>query len=656
MPIQVLPQTLINQIAAGEVVENMASAVKELVENSLDAGARRIEVSLENNLRDAIVADDGSGMDRQDAELSLQRHATSKIRTSEDLFNLHTRGFRGEAVPSIASVSRMEVQTRPASRPHGTRIVVEGGVVERIEPAGCPPGTRIAVRDLFFNTPPRRKFLKGAIAEMNAILRAVVRQALASPGVGFVVRRDGEVVLELHEGDDLKGRFRALMGSKVDAGLLDAGFERGGVRVHGCVARPSNTQADRRSGFLFVNGRPFAARAIQAAIEQAGRGFVMAGRFPIYCLFIEVDPGTVDVNVHPAKEEVRFHDERFVAGTCYHAVRNAFEAAGIVPEVRLGEGGAPDGDGAAPAAAPPSPPSPSGEAPPSQPGFFDSPMAFVNRAFDRKRAREAQVDWELEARKAERQPAAAGELGWAATTPSPASRADAELLDAAAARPPDAPPSEASGPKAPVFAAPGEKPDPDFWDQPYDPEPLGQVDLAYIVARFGPDLLIIDQHAAHERLRFLEIQRRAAAPERQSLLAPIAVDVPADRRGAFGELAEALAECGFELEPMGPRAWNVVAVPADLPSLDARQMILDLLDEMDAGGGARGMDELRERVRIRAACHSSIRAGARLSMAEMRALLEQMRREQLSFTCPHGRPTLVRLTRGELDKQFKRTP
>ncbi|MBX3730263.1 MAG: ATP-binding protein, partial [Candidatus Sumerlaeia bacterium] len=247
MKIQVLPQTLINQIAAGEVVVNLACAVKELVENSIDAGATHIEVELGNDMRNVVVVDDGCGMGREDAELCLQRHATSKIRTPDDLFRLTTRGFRGEALPSIASVSRMEIRTRPAEELAGTRIVVEGGTIEAIEPVGCPVGTRIAVRDLFHNTPARRKFLKSDTAEANALMHTLVRQALAVPRVGLRVVRDGQVRLDLPTGQSLAERFLGVIGSRADEGaLLELVYEREGVRVTGLLVQPQTGRGDRR--------------------------------------------------------------------------------------------------------------------------------------------------------------------------------------------------------------------------------------------------------------------------------------------------------------------------------------------------------------------------------------------------------------------------
>lgn len=626
MPIQVLPQTLINQIAAGEVVVNMASVVKELVENALDAAARHIEVAVSADLRDVTITDDGHGMDRDDAELALQRHATSKIRRAEDLFDLRTRGFRGEALPSIASVSRMELITRPANALAGTRVVVEGGAIHRIEPHGSATGTRIAIRDLFYNTPARRKFLKSATSELNAVLHLVTRQALAAPEVAFRVVREGQALLELPPDQPLGERLRDVAGARVGDRLLDIDHATA-ARVHGVLAPPqTDSRGDRRGEFLFVNNRPFSSRTLSAAIEQACRGFLMVGRFPIFALFVEIEPGDVDINVHPTKEEVRFRDERAIAGACHHAVKATLEAHGFTPEMHL--------DDATPLASPDHTPSLPSMRPPSAfraPGFTPSQGAtpqelpgFFTRA-------------DIIARPMAQAPAHALDIV-----------AAARAAGAMASSPPRAATKEI------IHASPDERPAVGFWSQSAELEVLGQIADTFIVARFGTDLLVIDQHAAHERLRYLELRARPRDTHAQLLLVPLVLEVPPDRLGAFEALRPRLEALGFALEPFGPRAWSINAVPMDLAGLDAVRIVMDLLDEAEDAPAMDRLDDLRDRVLIRAACHSSIRGGDRLTHGEMAALLDRMRAHQLSLTCPHGRPTVLRLGREELEKRFGR--
>ncbi|MEQ8819255.1 MAG: DNA mismatch repair endonuclease MutL [Sumerlaeia bacterium] len=643
MPIQVLPQTLINQIAAGEVVVNMASVVKELVENAIDAGARNITVELSGDALDLVVSDDGCGMDREDAELCLQRHATSKIRTTDDLFHLMTRGFRGEALASIAAVSRMEIRTRRREDLSGSLVAVEGGLIDRMESVGCPAGTRIAIRDLFFNTPARKKFLKSSTGEANAVATMLTRQALAAWPVGIKFLRNDRVDMDFPSGQSLADRFLALMGSRIEHGLLELDYlqdrDRGGQHVFGYLAQPLSSRHDRRCEYLFVNGRPFSSRPITAAIEQACRGFIMIGRFPIFCLFIELDPAEVDINVHPTKEEVRFRNERAVASAAYHAARIALEGAGFVPEMHLaGRSGAsapapaaPQPEGQSPESPPPNStaPRPAPPGPSYQPAFFQSPEALVAKAFDRKRARDVQTDLTVELAKSE----------WKMAEQD---RQRRERI-------------------APTAAAPGEQPEATgFWDRPYAPEPLGQIDETFLVVRYGPDLVLVDQHAAHERLRYLQLQRVEHDSHAQALLVPATLDVPPDRAAAMEALAQALAPAGFALEPFGGATWAINAVPGDLSASQAVEVIQDLLEDDDLPGdpsrlGPDHLEALREKWMIRAACHSSIRAGQRLTREEMDELLLQMRSERLSFTCPHGRPTIICLSRHELDRSFKRT-
>ncbi len=652
MPVKVLPQTLINQIAAGEVIVRMASVVKELVENSIDAGATRIEVLVDAGARDLEVRDNGSGMDREDAELALQRHATSKIESLDDLLALQTRGFRGEAVPSIASVSRLEMQTRPHDALSGTRVVVEGGRIVRIEPAGCPPGTRMIVRELFYNVPARRKFIKTPASELNAVMATLMRQAMAQPAIGFRVERGGQTVMELPEGQTLADRFQGILSGQIKRPLLHLDFERDGCRVAGLLAHPHEARGDRRSQFFFVNGRPFASRPLAAALEQACKGYVMAGRFPICCVMVECGAGEVDFNVHPTKDEVRFQNERLVAGTVYHAARHALEGC----EDLMGEMQFPKREDAPEPPSPAEPPaaaaSPESSTPqpepagrPAQggasgspfPGFFDSPERLLQRAFDRKQHRTTQPDILA--------PPAAGRTAEAESPPS--------APHPAPAKPPRLPRIRTQEGE-PASAGPGERPDPSFWDGAGDPEPLGQVAETYIVARHRGALLVVDQHAAHERLVYLRLKRRPAGTESQPLLLPMTVELTAAQSETLRELAPLFGEQGFDLEPFGPRSWLLKSVPADLPEFDPVPLLTGMIDDYEEARRVDALEELRDRLLIRAACHGSIRAGAVLSREEMAALLRQIKEERLSLTCPHGRPTIVRLSREELDRQFKR--
>ncbi len=641
MPIEILPQTLINQIAAGEVVVRMASVAKELVENSIDADSSRIEVSVTNEARNLEIRDNGIGMDREDAELCLQRHATSKIRTQQDLVSLATRGFRGEALPSIASVSRLEIQTRPRDHLSGSRILVEGGHIEKIEKFGCPPGTRIQVRDLFYNTPARLKFLKSKVSEMNAIMSTITRQALAQPDIAFSVRRDTKELLDLPEGQDLTARFRSLLGAQIKRETILVDFARDDIHVTGIMAHPLDARGDRRGQYLFVNERPFSSKQIIGALEQACRGFVMTSRFPVFALFIQIPPGEVDFNVHPTKEEVRFQDERRVSGTVYRAVEAAFQGSRtLVGEVQLEDridpSRAEEQDKGTPGKeAGTSASSGTGESNSRPPSFFTSPDQLVRRAFDRKQSHvKNQSDWLVERERNE-----------------PVVSYPTE--EKAAKRIPNVYRKRGSGSEL-IAAGPGEYPDPGFWRQGIEPVALGQVSETYIMARYGDDLLIIDQHASHERLVYLELKKQNRQIDQQPLLVPITIELSPAQSEIVSGFQERLQELGFDLSEFGPRTWAVNAVPTDLPEFDPVPLILELVEDLEDEKKINALDDLRDRIMIRTACHSAIRAGEILSLEKQQELLNQIKREKLSLTCPHGRPTIVRLGKQELDKQFKR--
>ena len=338
MTIQILPELLVNRIAAGEVIVRPASVVKELLENAIDAGATRVAVEIGNACRDITVRDDGQGISRPDAALVLVRHATSKITQFDDLYDLGTRGFRGEALASIASVARVQILTRRKGDIAGTRITAEGPAEPRIESAGAPEGTEIRVRELFFNTPPRLKFLKSPASELNQILQMVTRQAFVRPDIGFSVTNEKGMMFDLPPGQDWTDRVASLLGGGVREHLLDVDEERHGVHVTGFVLRPAASRKDRRNQYFFVNGRPIASRAMSFVLQQAYKGVIMVQRYPVCVLNLTLPPGEVDLNVHPTKEEVRFRSESLVHGVLHRVVHGRLQRANLMPTVTFGEG------------------------------------------------------------------------------------------------------------------------------------------------------------------------------------------------------------------------------------------------------------------------------------------------------------------------------
>lgn len=611
-----LPKDLIDQIAAGEVVVRPASVVKELVENSIDAQARHIYISVDNALRDIAVGDDGSGMARADARLALERHATSKIRSLEDLQAIRTRGFRGEALPSIAAVSRLTLTTRRPEDLAATCIVVEGGQVKEEKPIGAPPGTKVVVRDLFFNTPARLKFLKSPATELGQLTRAVVRQALASPSVAFRLVNRGRAFLDLPADQSLRSRVQQVLGLD-PKDMIAVDFEKYGVRVEGFVAKPIEARRDRRHQFFFVNGRPVADRTMAFAVEQAYEGLVPSQRYPVVVLLVEIAPDEVDVNVHPSKEEVRFRDQKKVVGLLNRAVAEALRAADLLPEMRLAES-RPPGRGS------------SRDRTQFEKKFEQAGRSLLVPGPPYKEAPAAvgRVETTAPSARGQERPAPADETvaGGDRSKEPPEPSASSELV-----APPDQPPL----------------------DQIAHPRALGQVADTYIVAQVGEDLLVIDQHAAHERLLYLKACERERSAT-QSLLVPIAVEVRPSDRPLMEQLIPVLERLGFETESFGGQSFVVRSIPAMFEQIDVPTLINDLLDELAREGPVGEFEKLRERVLTSLACHAAIKAGQRLGVEEMQQLIDDLMAARLSYTCPHGRPTMILITRDQLDRQFKR--
>ncbi|MBN1518421.1 DNA mismatch repair endonuclease MutL [Candidatus Sumerlaeota bacterium] len=623
-----LPQELINQIAAGEVVVRPASVVKELAENSIDAGATRIHIAIGNENRDISVTDDGCGIPPGEATLALERHATSKIERSADLRAIMTRGFRGEALASIASVSKMELVSRPAGQLAGTRIVVWGGQLQQQEPTGCPEGTRIEIRELFYNVPARRKFLKTPASEWGHIANIATQQALGSPSIGFKLEREGRIIFDLPPQQSLDQRFIQLCGSNLEGELLPVEHDKQGVKITGFTGKPAVARKDRRHQYFFVNGRPVANRAMQFSLQQAYHGLLMTGRYPIALLFLEINPQAVDVNVHPTKEEIRFQDERIAAGLLNRAVVAALETADLKPSFNLGRLGEP---------------SQQQQPPPNEPSRPDY-AALFNQA-----ARELHFDGELRARQS---PGQGDFIGASASAgPSPFTPSTSSTPSTT----PPAPQNEI--PFQSIHAAqpqPSRVPE-DFAGLPEMPRPIAQLGQTYIIAQTGDELILIDQHAAHERLLFEKIRNapRHGSPSQQ-LLIPVTLEIPPASVPALEELAPLLHELGFEIEPFGGQTYNIEAVPADLAHADVERLLRDLLDDFDREGRPAEIEHRREQLYATMACHAAIRAGQTLQPEEMRRLIYDLYTTPTTHTCPHGRPTIIRLTKTDLDKQFGR--
>jgi DNA mismatch repair protein MutL len=620
MPIRVLPDDVANKIAAGEVVERPASVVKELVENALDAEATDIRVELTAGGKRLIrVTDNGLGMAAEDARLCIRRHATSKITVADDLFTVDTLGFRGEALPSIASVSRFEILTCAAGASEGTRVTVEGGSLKDVSVAGCPVGTRVTVSNLFYNVPARLKFLKTETTELGHVVNHVQWAALAFPNIRFVLTHDGRPLIDAPPCENRSERIRLLYGREFSEHLI--GFVRSfeTVELECFVGDPHLTKPNRASQFFFLNRRPIRDRTIGAALTEAMREVVPTGRFAVAFLFMTMPPDQVDVNVHPSKAEVRFRDERAVFRYVMNAVSQGVAQSRYIPEMGVGT----ISTATEPAVAEEKPrvePYPS----------VDSRVVIPTP-----------------------EPFYGTRLWHATSSPSPhASTHPHEVrpdrLDfGALARPADARREPlASGDAVPVELL-------DFDEL----EHVGALMNTYILVADAQNLYVVDQHVASERVHFERIvtQLRAQQVASQGLLTPISVALSSPQRLAFESQRETLSRFGFDVVEFGGNAALIRAIPAILAPTRAEQVVRDLLDRIGVDWNAeRSWEAVEESVAATIACHSAVRAGDRLTPDAQRALLRDLSKTRLPFNCPHGRPIIIRLRRAEIETRFQR--
>lgn len=603
MTIRRLPPVLIDRIAAGEVVERPAAALKELVENALDAGATRVEVSLRDGGRELIaVADDGCGMTPDELSLAVERHATSKLPT-DDLTDIEFFGFRGEALPSIGAVSRLCITSRPPGAEAAFRVVVEGGLKSAPEPAAHPVGTRVEVRDLFYATPARLKFLKAPRTEAGHALDTLRRLAMAHPQVGFSFADDGRERLALApEPGDLFGarhaRLRALLGREFAEASVAVDLEREGLRLTGYAGLPTFNKGTAADQYLFVNGRPVKDRLLLGAVRGAYRDVLAHDRHPVLALFLTVDPAFVDVNVHPAKAEVRFRDPGLVRSMIVSGLKAA-----------IGQGGFRAADAAPQALAA------------FRPGVWGAPRPVSS-------APRAQLDAAL-----------------AFQSPVAGFR-EAALPDLAL------PPGGAARGSSPA------QPEPEETEAPRYPlgQARAQLHQTYIVAQTEDGLVVVDQHAAHERIVLERIKAEMAerGVRTQVLLLPEVVGLDEAAAERVAARADDLARFGLVVEPFGHDAVVVREIPAILGSTDVRALVADVADSLAEWDDATALSDRLDRILATVACHGSVRAGRRMSVEEMNALLRQMEVTPRAGQCNHGRPTWVELKLGDIAKLFGR--
>jgi DNA mismatch repair protein MutL len=603
VPIRQLPDTLIDQIAAGEVVERPSSVVKELVENALDAGATRLDIDLEEGgVRLIRVRDDGVGIAPDELPLAVSRHATSKIASLDDLEQVLTLGFRGEALPSIASVSHFSLRSRRADSEHGAQLQIDGGKPGPVTPHPHPQGSTVEVRDLFYNVPARRRFLRAERTELGHVedwLRAI---ALSQPKIELRVNHNGKLIRHyrpLRPDDSGIGRVADALGEEFAAACIALDHAAAGLRLHGWIGLPTTARSNADQQYFFVNGRAVRDRTVAHAVRQAYADVLFQGRHPAFVLFLELDPRRVDANVHPAKQEVRFRDGRLVHDFVFRTLHVALAEAraGVVASPPQGSHLIQPGDVQG------SPGSPSMRGPSAWSAMRQSGLSL-----------------------AVNDPVAAYAGGYG---------------------------SNAFGSVAPAAAIP-------VLDDHAAAPPLGyalaQLHGIFVLAENEHGLVLVDMHAAHERITYerLKIAQEGVGIRAQPLLVPLTLALSEREADAAEEHAHALAELGFEVDRGGPQAVRLRSVPALLDGADPRQLLLDVLADLREHGGSRKVEERRNELLSTMACHGSVRANRRLGLAEMNALLRDMEATERSAQCNHGRPTWVQLGHAELDRLFLR--
>jgi DNA mismatch repair protein MutL len=639
--IRQLPPSVVNKIAAGEVIERPASVVKELLENAVDAGARRIDVALAAGGMDLIrVADDGCGIAPEELELAIASHATSKIADADDLFRVGTFGFRGEALASIAEVSQLKIRSRTADRDEGAEIEVDGGRRSATRPCGTPVGTILEIRNLFFNTPVRRNFMRAVQTEIGHASEAFTRIALVHPDIHFTLRHNERLVFDLPPAESWQQRIAEFFGRDLAQALIPIDNRDGEVRVWGFAADPQISRGNNRMQYLFLNGRHIRDRSLQHALGEAYRGLLLTGRYPVAFLRVDLPTDMVDVNVHPTKLEVRFQDSGRIYSLLLGTLRKKFLTTDLTVRVKTpGEdepGGAHDpraaqehrralvqwAQGAIGAAA----------ARPDEPVSsvaIDDDQGSLELRFD------PPPDQMLRLNRIDREAAAAAARGQRLSAASAAVAPAVPHLQAAAAAP------QAAASHGPASIS-----------------HLGfQIHNRYLITENEVGMVVIDQHALHERVLYEQLRSRVTGGtmETQRLLIPEPVALPPAEVAAALEAKETLAQLGIEIEPFGGDTILVSSYPAMLASINPGELLKGLVDEMLSGSKALERRDLLDELLHMIACKAAIKAGDRLSAEEITALLEQRHLFADTHHCPHGRPTSLVFSREELDKRFKRT-
>jgi DNA mismatch repair protein MutL len=614
--IRVLPEILANKIAAGEIVERPASVVKELLENSLDARCRSIHISIVSGGKRLIqVRDDGEGMNQDDAILAFEHHATSKLQRAEDLDAIATLGFRGEALPSIASVSRLTLKTRSADAAEisGTEIKIQGGVLRSVKPASWDGGTEISVRDLFFNIPARKKFLRSHNTELGHITRLATHYALAHPDIRFTLESEGRMLLDAIPVKEVKERIYQVFGGLFLKNMVEISGQAGSMKASGFCSRPYEQRTNPYSQFFYVNGRMVRDKLIRSAIRQAYRNSMPASAYPAVILFLELPFDKVDVNAHPAKTEIRFRDPNAVHGLVQRTIEQALIGSASVPSFHH---------------------HPEPKQFPENAPFAEDSTVRESRSGTGRDAPGFHAN-------------AAPSDSVQASLQYPFGGADADLRE---------PPDHSSLQIRPelLLRAPADTKNKFQFD---GLRILGQLRDSYIIACDKNGLLIIDQHVAHERILY---ERIAAAMQKgvvesQGLLVPIALDLAPHQVPLLEKLMPEFNKNGFQVEPFGGTSILIRSVPAIAGDADCLQLVSEILDGLDSEDRTLDVEKIRDRIAVRTACRAAIKINTPLSMEKMQWLLDQLAQTRIPTNCPHGRPILLRFTMQEIERNFGRS-
>jgi DNA mismatch repair protein MutL len=628
--IVILDENTANQIAAGEVIERPASVVKELVENSLDAGATSVIVEIANGGKKSIrITDNGHGIEADDAAMVFERHATSKIRTIEDLGRVSTMGFRGEALASVASVAKVEMVTRAENDPNGTRIYIEGGNIISSSPAGAPVGTTFDIKELFYNTPARYKFLKNDSVEAGYINEILTRIALSRPDVSIKLISQGKTVMHTPGNHDLLSAIYSLYGNDIARAVIPVKMSDDGIEIEGFVGKPEISRGNRKFESFFVNGRFIYNRIITTAVEEAYKMKLMQKRFPFAMLKLKVSPEFVDVNVHPAKLEVRFSDEKKVFRVVYHSVSDALYSASLIREVRENDGYKRSIE---------------------QKAEIPQQIRLPEETADGERLKGTGINI--------RQPS----LKWNVSSSTAEYRQKADeyvredkIITQNERENIKAPALERVDEKIPEGSGTEQKTSDNDKKRLYNARIVGQVFLSYILLEEGEDIPIIDQHAAHERICYEKIRKKYSEREsfEQGMISPIAVNLSEQEMDRFNQLSGYLRRLGFDVEVFGSRTVLVRTVPYILSSGFSSRDLTDILEKLYVEVSDVS-DMIPEETLYMMACKSAIKANRKMTDMEIRGLVDELAKTDGLYTCVHGRPVIISMGKKEFEKRFKR--